>query len=203
MECADTPGVQWLRILATCVQSGLHPLEHPSIASLTPNYESADDVSRRWSLESHVDVPQRILTTLGVDIFKDLRYDSWVLQTIWARIVNNSRGGVEQGLGGSIVWRSVNPLYSFINHSCEPNADARRIEQTYTPRDVPVIGSSALAIVATRDIKPGEEICISYLAKDQLSANRANRNLLLRHNWLSGDCMCTRCQREAGSQSVK
>ncbi|KAL8629626.1 hypothetical protein Q9189_004644, partial [Teloschistes chrysophthalmus] len=33
-------GPTWLRILATCVQSGLHPLEHPAIARLTPNHST-------------------------------------------------------------------------------------------------------------------------------------------------------------------
>ncbi|KAE9364288.1 hypothetical protein N431DRAFT_549865 [Stipitochalara longipes BDJ] len=191
---SDTDGHMWLRILATCVQSGLHPLEHPSIAALTPNYGSDDDVGRRWSLASHIDVPQRILTALGVDIFRDLKYDTWVLQTIWARMVNNQHGGVEQGLNDSLVSRSVNPLYSFVNHSCEPNAEARDIHETYPPQTAPVIGSSAIAIIAKRDIILGEDICISYIDEHQ---NRAQRNLLLRSNWLSGDCLCTRCQREA------
>lgn len=73
----DIDGQLWLRILATYVQSGLHPLELPTIASLTPNYESPDGIPRRWSSASHIDVPQKILTTLGVDTFKDIRYDSW------------------------------------------------------------------------------------------------------------------------------
>ena len=200
---SETDNQMWLRILATCVQSGLYPLEHPSIAALTPNYESEDDVGRRWSLASYIDVPQRILTTLGVDIFKDHRYETWVLQTIWARMMNNQRGAVARAFNGSIVRRSVNPLYSFINHSCEPNAEARGIEETYTPKDTPVVGSSALAIFATRDIKPGEEICISYIDENQLSENREGRNFLLRRNWLSGDCLCTRCEREAGDKSSK
>ena len=199
---SDTDGQMWLRILATCVQSGLHPLEHPSIAALTPNYESDDDVGRRWSLASHVDVPQRILTTLGVDIFKDLSYDTWVLQTIWARMINNQRGSVEQGLDTKFVSRSINPLYSFVNHSCEPNAEARNIHETHPPQTAPVIGSSAVAIIAKRDIKPGEEICISYLDENQLFQNRAQRDFLLRQNWLSGDCLCTRCRREARGEST-
>jgi hypothetical protein len=152
-------------------------------------------VGRRWSLASHVDVPQRILTTLGVDIFKDLRYDTWVLQTIWARMVNNQHGGVEA--------RSVNPLYSFINHSCEPNAEARGLDKTYPAQSAPVLESSALAIIARRDIKPGEEIYISYLDGHDLFRSRAHRNLRLRANWLSGDCMCTRCRREAQMESSK
>lgn len=79
-------GQTWLRILATCVQSGLHPLKHPSVVALTANYGVNNDTNvaaRRWAMASHVDVPEKILTNLGIDIFKDQRYDTWVLQTIW------------------------------------------------------------------------------------------------------------------------
>lgn len=58
-------GVLWLGILATCVQSGLHPLDHPLIAGLTPNYEGDENVPRRWLLADHLDVPHRILTMLA------------------------------------------------------------------------------------------------------------------------------------------
>jgi hypothetical protein len=179
---SDTDGHMWLRILATCVQSGLHPLKHPSIAALTANYESDDELGRRWSLASNVDVPQRILTTLGVDIFKDLRYDTWVLQTIWARMVNNAGGGIEEGVNGLIATRSVNPFYSFMNHSYEPNANAVDLSSTYPPRTAPIFKSSSLAIIAIKDIKLGEEIQVSYLAKEHLRQNRTQRSALLKCN---------------------
>lgn len=68
--------VMWLRILATCVQSGLYSLDHRLIAAPTPNYEGSEAVQRRWSLSCSFDVPQRILTMLGVDIFTDMRFDT-------------------------------------------------------------------------------------------------------------------------------
>lgn len=199
-DLSDLDGQLWLRILATCVQSGLHPLEHPSIASLTPNYEMANgDGGRRWALASHVDVPQRILTSLGVDIFKDLRYDTWVLQTIWARLINNQRGNMEK-MVQPIVMRSINPLYSFINHSCEPNAVAESLDGTYAWQTAPAFKSSSLAVIARRDIRAGEEITISYIGENDLP--REQRNFLLRANWLPGDCRCTRCTRESQKESM-
>jgi len=185
----------WLRILAICVQSGLHPLDHPLIAGLTPNYESGEDVSRRWSLETHVDVPQRILTTLGVDVFKDMRYDTWVLQTIWARMKNNAHGGVSEGYNGPVATEHVNSLYSFINHSCEPNAEAKDVFSTFTPCSAPVFGSTTLAIIAKKSIKQGEEIFVSYIG-EKTEETRKQRNEALR-NWLSEECQCTKCRREA------
>lgn len=43
----DLDGQMWLRILATCVQSGLHPLEHPIMAGLIPNYGSPHSLPRK------------------------------------------------------------------------------------------------------------------------------------------------------------
>ena len=47
-----------------------------------------------------------------------MRYDTLVLQTIWARIANNAYGGIHPNYSGGCV----SSLYSFINHACEPNA---------------------------------------------------------------------------------
>lgn len=193
----------WLRILAICVQSGLHPLEHPSIAALTPNYESDDSIFRRWSLASNVDLPQKILTTLGVDIFKDLRYDTWVLQTIWTRMINNQNSTIEDTAYGPVGSRSVMPMYSFINHSCEPNAEIGDLAETYPSETAPVLKSSGIALFARRDIKAGEEIHVSYLDEEGLGQNRARRSAMLKGNWLSGDCMCARCKRVAEWKGLK
>ena len=79
-------GPLWLRILATCVQSSQHPLERPVIARLVPNYSEGN---RKWSFTINCTQPIRILQQLGINVFKDRRYETWVLQTIWARIANN------------------------------------------------------------------------------------------------------------------
>ena len=81
----------WLRILAVCVQSKTHPLEHPLIARLTPLYD--EYVYRRWSLSNNIVMPIKILQQLGVDTYADLRYDTWILQTLWARNITNVQIG--------------------------------------------------------------------------------------------------------------
>ena len=83
-------GPMWLRILAVCVQSKRHPLEHPLIARLTPLYD--EGLTRRWSLANNIIMPNKILKQLGVDTYADPRFDTWVLQTLWARIVTNAVG---------------------------------------------------------------------------------------------------------------
>lgn len=108
-------GPMWLRILAACIQSDCHPLDHPSIANLSPLY---DDYSRLWSLSNNIVTPIKILRQLGIDVYSDMRYDTWVLQTVWARVINNQQGDSDER-----EWhlRGINQFYSFFNHSYEPN----------------------------------------------------------------------------------
>lgn len=100
-------GALCLRVLAICVQAGCHPLEHGLIMRLTPQYEGS--YPHDWSLSRDIDRMHRLLKQLGIDIFSDLRYDTWVLQSVWARIVNNS----DRILLGDQLIRRIGGLWSF------------------------------------------------------------------------------------------
>lgn len=71
---------------------------------------------------------------------------------------------------------------SKINHSCAPNAEARFPYSNYI-----------VAITATQDIAPGEEICISYLDECSLERSRHSRQKMLRDNYLF-ICKCGKCE---------
>ncbi len=86
----DLDGPMWLRILAVCVQGDRHPLEHPLIARLSPLYDERS--IRRWSLANNIIMPNKILKQLGIDTYTDPRFDTWVLQALWARMVTNAIG---------------------------------------------------------------------------------------------------------------
>lgn len=73
--------LMFLRVLAICVQADESPLAHDYFSSIVANYNSPNPL--HWPYQGHVVGPQRILQALGVDIFKDERYDQWVLQTVW------------------------------------------------------------------------------------------------------------------------
>ncbi|XP_023655717.1 protein-lysine N-trimethyltransferase SMYD5 [Paramormyrops kingsleyae] len=72
-------------------------------------------------------------------------------------------------------------LQSSCNHSCLPNAEASFPENNFF-----------LHLTALCDIRPGEEICISYLDCCQRERSRHSRLKILRENYLF-TCSCPKC----------
>ncbi|XP_076005390.1 protein-lysine N-trimethyltransferase SMYD5 [Genypterus blacodes] len=72
-------------------------------------------------------------------------------------------------------------LQSSCNHSCIPNAEASFPDNNFL-----------LHLSALSDIKPGEEICISYLDCCQRDRSRHSRHKILRENYLFV-CSCPKC----------
>uniref|UniRef100_G3VS87 Protein-lysine N-trimethyltransferase SMYD5 n=1 Tax=Sarcophilus harrisii TaxID=9305 RepID=G3VS87_SARHA len=87
----------------------------------------------------------------------------------------------------------IDQLYKDIergNHSCVPNAETSFPENNFL-----------LHVTALEDIKPGEEICISYLDCCQRERSRYSRHKILRENYLFV-CSCPKCLAEAEDPSV-
>ncbi|XP_075221518.1 SET and MYND domain containing, class 5 isoform X2 [Lycorma delicatula] len=79
---------------------------------------------------------------------------------------------MEEHTGITFLNTEGSALYALqrcVNHSCEPNA---KITFPY--------GNSTLQLVATKDILPGDEICISYLDECALERSRHSRQKILR-----------------------
>lgn len=188
-ECGhEFQGAMMLRVLSICVQSDCHPLDHPFIARLTPNFVT--DLAKTWTFRDNIIRPNRMLQQLGVDIFQDLRYDTWVLQHLENRLKTNENASRTRD-GRPL--NAVNPLYSFLNHSCEPNAIWRSAE---FKDGAAAHESTTIVVVANRAIKKGEEICIDYRGVS-LVRDKTKRQEML-SSWLpDGLCQCTRCQRES------
>ncbi|KAF0039936.1 hypothetical protein F2P81_008171 [Scophthalmus maximus] len=72
-------------------------------------------------------------------------------------------------------------LQSSCNHCCSPNAEASFPDNNFL-----------LHLRALGDIKPGEEICISYLDCCQRDRSRHSRHKILRENYLFV-CSCPKC----------
>jgi hypothetical protein len=101
-----------------------------------------------------------------------------------------SSGQLERGMDRAInalVAPEINaifPLTARINHSCLPNAQIASQEFV----------DSHMDLLALRDIEPGEEISISYIATGkglgQMSTNRRQRELQVKYLFM---CNCNKC----------
>jgi hypothetical protein len=174
-----------LRVLATVVsENASHPLRSVVLGALTASYDRED--AERFSLAADIVRPIDMLTKLGVDVFSNAAYDTWVIMTILARVRNDSRESHDDGR--HLI--AINPLFSFFNHSCDPNV----VEDT-DENDT----SSTLTLKTTEGVKANQELFISYLHEDSLDLPRAERNGLLRQ-WIGRDCGCTRCLEEMAAE---
>ncbi|KAF2838647.1 SET domain-containing protein [Patellaria atrata CBS 101060] len=86
--------------------------------------------------------------------------------------------GIGQIYGEDIRHLSILPEVARINHDCRPNS-AYRFDDTTLKHEV----------FAIRDIKPGEEITVTYVPPEMPSDMR---NSLLRNQW-NFDCTCSLC----------
>ena len=124
-----------------------HPMMHPVVNRMTANYGDTNDLHpdrcSNWQFHENVVIPQRVLETLGVDIYTDQDFNPEVIQTIYWRIENNANmstmnlslttapqrssssddltSSSSAGTQGAVNIVCLNPNYLFFNHSCEPN----------------------------------------------------------------------------------
>ena len=172
-----------IRVLALSIQENTHPLLGSVLARLTPSYGGPSARLIIFNFVNHVVEPTSILQKLGVDIFADVRYDTWVLQTIRCRLQNNKHGQTLDGACGT----AVSDLYSMFNHSCEANVDWRHDEN-----------SSKVWMFAKKDVKIGEELFISYISGKYMDRKERVGMLM---PWFGTECRCERCERENDSGS--
>lgn len=73
------------------------------------------------------------------------------------------------------VWTSA----SYFNHSCSPNVEKKR-------------DGRAWRFTAGRDVRKGEELCITYLSGEERALDTDSRRKLLRNSW-GFECVCDKC----------
>lgn len=195
-----------IRLLLAALQDGVHhPLDHSLVARLTPNYRDPDDEGiepESFYLASDIAVPLRALQQFGIDIFAQLEWDTWVLFTVSQRQLNNVCG---DAISGSLM-----PLFSLFNHSCEPNVEWSRVmgkrdggeemDDWGDPIDAASwsVDHETVTVTTAWDIRKGEQLFVEYDSFEHDHAVTDRRRRL--RKWLSGDCMCTRCVKEAGAE---
>lgn len=167
-----------LRVVAGAVQhSALHPLHTPFVKQLTAMYDGKKH--QPFDFKRNIIGTFEMLTCLGVDIFADHNFDTWVLQTLRIRIGNNAR---EYSVGGH-AHVAINPLFSFFNHSCDPNVKWENDTVSH---------SSSIRMHTLRPVSEGEELFINY--QEDLSGEPYLKRRAVLKEWLGFDCQCTRCR---------
>lgn len=179
---ADMIPLLMVKILGTAVHLGCKLLNVPCIESLKPNNDSV--VPSSFRLSYNIIAPLQILETLDVDTFANLNFDSWALQTVIMRIEDNM---VHKQTLGDLRYRIIDPLFSMFNHSCTPSASYR-----YEG------GGTAMTVEAIRDIKKGEEICLSYV--EPWMPDKERKDELWKR--VGGLCGCMSCQRERLAEAI-
>ena len=173
---SDKVPLMMVKILATAIHLNCKPLKVPCVRTLKANY---DNVSlSKFTLFDNIITPIQILETLGVDVFTNLKFDSWAIQTVITRIENNRVG--KKTLSNQ-EYSTVDPLFCMFNHSCMPSAAFHFLG-----------GSTETRVKAIRDIKKGEEICVSYI--EPRLPESVRRDKIWRR--IGRVCDCLRCRRE-------
>jgi hypothetical protein len=156
----------------------LHPLQVLSMMRLTPKY-TGDEIVPINYLDDIVH-PISMLQRLGIDVFTDFRYDTWVLFTMRFRLNNNVVGIT---IDNKDYLYGVFPMMAILNHSCDPSV---RYSKEGT--------NATITLTATRDIAAGEEIFTSYLGDTEEQSLTERRQALMA--WLGTTCKCSRCLKE-------
>ena len=179
----DNVPIMMVKILATAIHLNCKPLKVPCVRTLKANYDNV--CLSKFTHFDNIVAPIRILETLGVDVFTNLKFDSWVLQTLLTRVQCNSVG--KETLDNR-KYSAVDPLLSIFNHSCLPSAAPQFIG-----------GSTETIVKALRNIKNGEEIFISYVDPGLPEEVRRGKISKL----IGKPCDCQKCRMERRAQDIQ
>jgi len=172
-----------VKVLATAIEQNARPLKVACVGTMHAGYGKQNP--SYFKLMDNITAPIKILQTLGVDIFTDRRFDSWVMQTLFLRIENNKQGVKF----GRLTHSGLNPMFTMFNHACDPAA-------LWWPEGGTI--GAPVEVRAYRNIEEGEEICISYT--DIVLPEMKRRSMVRPH--IGKDCECARCLKERAAAAA-
>lgn len=127
----------------------------------------------------------------------DSRFDFYKWFTVYWKLCTNSFTHQIQLDNGKTKKEVVGvaPLYSFFNHSCEPNAK-------WSPTEKKNSDDMFMEVKTIKKIAENDEIFIPYITDEELAKPVAERRAILK-DWFGGDCMCTKCVAEVEALEQK
>ncbi|KAF9884438.1 hypothetical protein FE257_001769 [Aspergillus nanangensis] len=207
------------RAIAMAATQDVHPLDLPEIkyiwgdfhefdATTFPAHDSQAEASGAalpFSFHLNILQPMRLLEEMELDPYAALpRYDTWVLNTLYAKFRGTASGRLSTWDGGPELC-AVHPLWCLANHSCDPNVRwewggeitfrARGEEEraVWTKRSAGGEGEEPVTRRVGRGIRKDEEILNHYCD--------IGLDVKERREWargaLGGWCLCERCVWEA------
>ena len=119
------------RALAMAATQDVHPLDLPEVKYIWGDFHdyshspspgpSPNDPSLPFSFHLNILQPMRIVEEMALDPYESLpRYDTWVLNTLYAKFRGTASGRLSTWDGGPELC-AVHPLWCLANHSCDPN----------------------------------------------------------------------------------
>lgn len=177
-----------------------HDLDIESVSAETEITPTTDDTATLpFSFQLNVLQPERFLDEMGLDPYVALyRYDTWVLNTLFAKFRGTASGRLSTWDGGPELC-AVHPLWCLANHSCDPNVTwewSSEINFRVRRDDETAVWSRGLEM---KELRPGG------IAKDSEILNHycdISLPVQKRREWasgaLGGTCLCDRCVWEAG-----
>ncbi|CAK9779495.1 unnamed protein product [Cutaneotrichosporon oleaginosum] len=171
------------RVLALAAQGDVHPLDVPEVKYIWGDFTPHPTLP--WSFKYNVEVPLHILETMDVDVFAAPQYDTWVLNTLYAKF-RGTASARKNPLDGKPDVAAVHPYWCLANHDCDPNV-------SWDWAGTIVLTAREERMAQPAGVKAGEEILNHYCDIRLPVAER--------REWASGPlggwCMCARCKREA------
>ncbi|ODM24121.1 hypothetical protein SI65_01711 [Aspergillus cristatus] len=203
------------RAVAMAATQEKHPLDLPEVKYIwgdfhdynpvNPAQVSDEEKSLPFSFHLNILQPMRIIEEMTLDPYVTLpTYDTWVLNTLYAKFRGTASGRLSTWDGGPELC-AVHPLWCLANHSCDPNVRWEwGGEITFSVREV---GKRALWKPAKPETEAGDgEGKFDGIRKDQEILNHycdIGLDVKERREWargaLGGMCLCSRCMWEAGS----
>ncbi|KAL1970481.1 hypothetical protein VTN77DRAFT_4125 [Rasamsonia byssochlamydoides] len=202
------------RAMAMATTQDVHPLDLPEVKYIWGDFhdfnldeycagaELDDDhdptASLPFSFQLNILQPTRLLEEMGLDPFISLaRFDTWVLNTLYAKFRGTASGRLSTWDGGPEVC-AVHPLWCLANHSCDPNVRWEwGGEITFVARTQE---EKAVWRGKNQQKKEGNTAAGGGIKKDEEILNHycdVNLDVAQRREWargaLGGMCRCPRC----------
>ncbi|KAE8411983.1 hypothetical protein BDV36DRAFT_70504 [Aspergillus pseudocaelatus] len=201
------------RAIAMAATQDVHPLDLPEIKYIWGDFHdlegssedsvTSNDPTATLPFSFHLNIlqPMRIIEEMELDPYEVLpRYDTWVLNTLYAKFRGTASGRLSTWDGGPELC-AVHPLWCLANHCCDPNVrwewGGEITFRARTESERPVWKKTSTGEEKTpprnEGIKADEEILNHYCD--------IGLDVKERREWargaLGGLCLCERCMWEA------